>query len=231
MIYALRYTEIELAEDMSIPRKISGRNPVCRLCGGSHESRYMLRIFSKAGLSKDLYSKVYKTCGIKFLTTIADTRSSVICGSGVTLFVDKMDQFIRRAQSVDNTPSDLNSEYSVKRLRSTVTAFASAVERGVYQRIGHPKASMWMSRNKRGRLRPTLLLLHAKMLLVPIRFFHCCANYALEGSTFSLSKCDFSRLFHTERSWHTLRFTVVFVSGRQDLPSDARAVSLTSFQA
>ena len=26
-----------------------------------------------------------------------------------------MDQFIRRAQSVDNTPSDLNSEYSVKR--------------------------------------------------------------------------------------------------------------------
>ena len=30
-------------------------------------------------------------------------------------FVDKMDQFIRRAQSLDNTPSDLNSEYSVKR--------------------------------------------------------------------------------------------------------------------
>ena len=46
-----------------------------------------------------------------------------------------------------------------------------------------------------------------------------------EGSTFSLSKCDFSRLFHTERSWHTYRFTVVFVSGRQDLPSDARAFS------
>ena len=38
--------------------------------------------------------------------------------SGVTFvesFVDKMDQVIRRAQSVDNTPSDLNSEYSVKR--------------------------------------------------------------------------------------------------------------------
>ena len=34
--------------------------------------------------------------------------------SGV-MFVDKMDQFIRRAQSVDNTPSDLNSEYSVQR--------------------------------------------------------------------------------------------------------------------
>ena len=38
----------------------------------------------------------------------------MLCRSGVT-FVDKMDQFIRRAQSVDNTPSDLNSEYSVKR--------------------------------------------------------------------------------------------------------------------
>ena len=38
----------------------------------------------------------------------------MLCGSCVT-FVDKMDQFIRRAQSVDNTPSYLNSEYSVKR--------------------------------------------------------------------------------------------------------------------
>ena len=38
-----------------------------------------------------------------------------------------------------------------------------------------------------------------------------------------------SRLFHIERSWHTYRFTVVFVSGRQDLPSDARAYSLKLF--
>ena len=79
--------------------------------------------------------------------------------------------------------------------------------------------------------RSTRLLPHAKMLLVLISFFLCWVDYALEGSTFSLSKCDFSRLFHTERSWHTYRFTVVFVSGRQDLPSDARAFSLTSFEA
>ena len=39
---------------MSTPTKISGRNPGCRLCGGSHESRYVPQIFSKAGLSKDL---------------------------------------------------------------------------------------------------------------------------------------------------------------------------------
>ena len=38
----------------------------------------------------------------------------MLCRGGVT-FVDKMDQFIWRAQSVDNTPSDLNSQYSVKR--------------------------------------------------------------------------------------------------------------------
>ena len=60
--------------------------------------------------------------------------------------------------------------------------------------------------------------------------FSCWIGYALEGSAFSLSECDFSRLFHTERSWHTYRFTVAFVSGRQDLPSDERAFSLTSFE-
>ena len=52
----------------------------------------------------------------------------------------------------------------------------------------------------------------------------------IEGYTFLLG-----RLFHTERSVHTYRFTVVFVSVRQDLPSDAsldaRAFSLTSFEA
>ena len=83
----------------------------------------------------------------------------------------------------------------------------------------------------KGGGRPTRRLPHAKMLLVPISFFLCWVDYALEGSTFSLSKCDFSRLFHTERSWHTYRFTVVFVSGRQDLPSDPRLFSLTSFEA
>ena len=38
---------------MSTPATISSRNPVCRLCGGSHESHYMLRIFRKAGLFND----------------------------------------------------------------------------------------------------------------------------------------------------------------------------------
>ena len=60
-----------------------------------------------ADSSKDLCSKVYKIAE-------DDTTLAVLCRSCV-IFVDKMNQFIRRAQSVDNTPSYLNSEYSVKR--------------------------------------------------------------------------------------------------------------------
>ena len=41
-------------------------------------------------------------------------------------------------------------------------------------------------------------------------FFFWRVDYALEGSMFWLSKCDFSRLFHTERSWHAYWFSVVF---------------------
>ena len=82
----MHYTEIEMAEGMSTPTKISARYPGCRLCGGSHEGRYVPRIFSKAGLSKDLYSKVYKPCGTKLSED--DTRSAVLCRNCVT-FVDK----------------------------------------------------------------------------------------------------------------------------------------------
>ena len=73
----------------------------------------MPRIFSKAGLSKDLYSRVNKTCDNVIEVSENDTRSAVLCWGGV-IFVCKTDQFIWRAQSVDNTLSDLNSEYSVK---------------------------------------------------------------------------------------------------------------------
>ena len=91
----MHYTEIEMAESMTTPTKISARNPFRRLCGGSHESRYMLCIFTKAGSSEDLCSKVYKSCGIKISED--DTRLAVLCKSCVT-FVDKMDQIIRRGE-------------------------------------------------------------------------------------------------------------------------------------
>ena len=38
---------------------------------------------------------------------------------------------------------------------------------------------------------------------------------------FWLSKYDFCRLFHTEKSWHTNWFSAVIVSGQRDLASDA----------
>ena len=47
----------------------------------------------------------------------------------------------------------------------------------------------------------------------------------MEGSTFFTAACL------TLRGHGTQRFTVVFVSGWQDLPPDERAFSLTSFKA
>ena len=43
-------------------------------------------------------------------------------------------------------------------------------------------------------------------------FFFWRVDYALEGSMFWLSKCDFSPLFHTERSWHTLIDFLLFLN-------------------
>lgn len=101
-----------MADSMSTPTKISPRNPACRLCGDSHESRYILRIYRKAGSAKDLCAKVHKTCGIKISED--DTRSKVLC-RGCVSFINKMEQFIQRTQSIANTLSDQSSEYAVKR--------------------------------------------------------------------------------------------------------------------
>ena len=74
----------------------------------------------------------------------------------------------------------------------------------------------------KGGGRPTRLLPYAKMLLVPITFFPLLPGRLCSGRFW------LSRLFHTEKSWRTYQFTVVFVSGRQDLPSDVRAYSLNN---
>ena len=126
----------------------------------------MLRIFSKAGLSKDLYSKVYKTCGIKISED--DTRSAVLCRSGVT-FVDKLmkDQFFRTAQPVDNKPSDLNSEYSVKRCVQLSPSSMHQPSKRLSK--NRPPESFDVDKPAiKGGGRPTRLLPHAKMLLVTI---------------------------------------------------------------
>ena len=72
---------------------------------------------------------------------------------------------------------------------------------------------------------------NAKMLLVLIRFFPLTGRLCWRGSTFRLSKCDFSRLFHPERSWHAHWFSAVFVYSREvDLSFDARSFSVTVFE-
>ena len=73
----------------------------------------MLRIFRKAGPSKDLCAKVYKICGIKISED--NTRPMVLC-RGCVSFVNKMEQFIQRAQAIENTSYyDKSSEHAVKR--------------------------------------------------------------------------------------------------------------------
>ena len=97
---------------MSTPKKISARNPVCMLCGNSHESLRVIRIFSKSGTSKDLCVKVHKFCGITI--SEEDSSAKVICRVCVA-FVNKMEQFIQKALSIQNMLYEENSEYSIKR--------------------------------------------------------------------------------------------------------------------
>ena len=68
------------------------------------------------------------------------------------------------------------------------------------------------SRNRSFRVLQVL-----KSLKGAVSFFLCWVGYAQEGCAFFTEQ---SGLFHTERSWHTYRFPVAFVSGRQDLPSE-----------
>ena len=56
-------------------------------------------------------------------------------------------------------------------------------------------------------------------------------DYALEGSTANVILAGILVPCFTLRSHDTYRFTVVIVSGRQDLSFDASAFSLTSFEA
>ena len=86
--------------------------------------------------------------------------------------------------------------------------------------------------SNKGGGRPTRLLPHAKMLLVPISNFSllgrlCSGRFVLH---FNCANMILAACFCTESSWHTYRSTV-FVPRRHDLPSDARGFSLTSFEA
>ena len=91
------------------------------------------------------------------------------------------------------------------------------------------KASLSLMKEQVSRLaKPTVVqyvTVFRLILAKPVKDW----SRALEGSTFWLSKCDLSRMFYTERSWHTYRFTVVIVSGRQDLPSGCKRIFFDLF--
>ena len=59
--------------------------------------------------------------------------------------------------------------------------------------------------------------------------FSLAGRLYLWRKTFCLSRCDFCRLFHTERSCYAFS-EVIVVSGRHDLSFNARAFPLTSLQ-
>ena len=93
------------------PTKIFARNPVCMLCSESKDSRHVVKIFSKAGVSQELCRKVEYSCGISIADT--DTKSKVLCRACIT-FLNRMYQFIIRARSLQNNDDDIPG-YAVKR--------------------------------------------------------------------------------------------------------------------
>mgnify|MGYP002804314411 CR=1 FL=1 len=84
------------AENTRTPTKVSARNPICRLCGESKESLYLIKVFGNAGLSKEI-SKKEELSG-RICITENDTRSKVLCRTCVS-FVNKMyELFINKVQ-------------------------------------------------------------------------------------------------------------------------------------
>ena len=96
----------------STPKKVHPRNSVCRLCGDAFESRYMLRIFGragKAGSDKNLASKIRNVCGI--FVTETDSLSTLICRKCEGL-LSKASEFRQRSQIMQ---MQLEQQCSVKR--------------------------------------------------------------------------------------------------------------------
>ena len=157
----------------STPKKVHPRNSVCRLCGDAFESRYMLRIFGragKAGSDKNLASKIRNVCGI--FVTESDSLSTLICRKCEGL-LSKASEFRQRSQIMQ---MQLEQQCSVKRCvelspsckRFTVVSptsrfaycqFAYAYSRFAYvQYVSSPTPRVDSpTSNMSSRLRPKLL--------------------------------------------------------------------------
>ena len=62
------------AENTTTPTKVSARNPICRLCGESKESRYVIKVFGNAGLTKEI-SRYNFPAGFENKTSLYDNLS------------------------------------------------------------------------------------------------------------------------------------------------------------
>ena len=80
-------------------------------------------------------------------------------------------------------------------MRSTFTVFASAVEASIKGYATRKLRCAWAI-NKRGWKAYTTFILRQNAACSNILFFICWVDYALEGSTFSLSKYDFLSCAH-----------------------------------
>ena len=99
----------KIMEENVTPTKVYNRNSVCRLCGGSYDSRHMLRVFGKAGIEKDIRRKVQTTCGIHISED--DCLSKLLCRK-CEAFVFKVTDFRQRSLNIQ---IQIEQQCSVKR--------------------------------------------------------------------------------------------------------------------
>ena len=80
------------------PKKICVRSLCCCSCGSSYQSRYMIRIFGKSGIEKDLCAKIVSTCGVTIRND--DYSSSKLICKNCEAFISKMVDFRKKCQSM-----------------------------------------------------------------------------------------------------------------------------------
>ena len=95
----------------STPKKLHPRNSVCRLCGGTYESRHMLRVLGKSGIEKNLPAKIHHACGITI--SEADCLPKLVCRKCES-FVFKVSDFKQKSGNIQNE-LELEQKCSVKR--------------------------------------------------------------------------------------------------------------------
>ena len=95
----------------STPKKLHPRNSVCRLCGGTYESRHMLRLLGKSGIEKNLPTKIHYACGITI--SEADCLPKLVCRKCES-FVFKVSDFKQKSGNIQNE-LELEQKCSVKR--------------------------------------------------------------------------------------------------------------------